>query len=100
MYVDYTPEQKVLRDELRVYFAGLMTPERRAGMRGMEGGQTYRETILQMGKDGWLGVGWPQEYGGHGRTALEQFIFIDEVRRAGAPLPFSTLKPSAVFGTR
>ncbi len=91
MYVDYTPEQKALRDELRVYFAALMTPERRAGMRGMEGGPVYRETILQMGKDGWLGVGWPEEYGGQGRTAIEQFIFIDEVRRAGAPFPFVTL---------
>ena len=50
----------------------------------------FSATAVQ-GKDGWLGVGWPQKYGGHGRTALEQFIFIDEVRRAGAPLPFVTL---------
>ena len=71
MYVDYTPEQKQLRDELRAYFAKLMTPERRAGMRGMEGGETYRETIRQMGDDGWLGIGWPAEYGGQDRTALE-----------------------------
>ena len=74
MYIDYTPEQKALRDELRTYFAKLMTPERRAGMTGMEGGEVYRETILQMGKDGWLGVGWPTEYGGQGLTALEQFL--------------------------
>ena len=91
MYIDYTPAQKALREELRSYFAKLLTPERRAGLRGMEGGPTYRETIRQMGKDGWLGVGWPEEYGGQGRTALEQFIFIDEVRRCGAPLPFVTL---------
>ena len=91
MYIDYTPEQKALREELRSYFAKLLTPERRAGLRGMEGGPTYRETVQQMGKDGWLGVGWPEEYGGQGRTALEQFIFIDEVRRCGAPLPFVTL---------
>jgi alkylation response protein AidB-like acyl-CoA dehydrogenase len=91
MYLDYTPEQKTLRDELRAYFAVLMTPERRAGLRGMEGGATYREVIREMGADGWLGVGWPREYGGQGRTALEQFIFFDEVRRAGAPFPFVTL---------
>ena len=91
MFIDYTPEQKALRDELRAYFDKLMTPERRAGLRGMEGGATYREVILEMGRDGWLGVGWPKEYGGQGRTALEQFIFIDEVRRAGAPFPFVTL---------
>ena len=91
MYIDYTPEQQALRDELRAYFADLMTPERRAGLHGMEGGPVYRETVLQMGKDGWLGVGWPKQYGGQDRTAVEQFIFIDEVRRAGAPLPFVTL---------
>ncbi len=91
MYIDYTPEQKALRDELRAYFAKLMTPERRAELEGMEGGPTYREVIRQMGRDGWLGVGWPKEFGGQGRTALEQFIFIDEVRRAGAPFPFVTL---------
>ncbi len=44
-----------------------------------------------MGRDGWLGVGWPKEYGGQGRTALEQLIWFDEARRSGAPLPFVTL---------
>ena len=91
MYIDYTREQQALRDDLRSYFERLLTPERRAGLHGMEGGPTFRETVRQMGKDGWLGIGWPKAYGGQGRTALEQFIFIDEVRRAGAPLPFVTL---------
>jgi len=91
MYVDYSPEQKALSEELRKYFDNLMTPDRRAGMTSLEGGAVYRETVRQMGKDGWLGVGWPVEYGGQGRTAVEQLIFFDEVRRAGAPYPFVTL---------
>jgi hypothetical protein len=28
-----------------------------------------------MAQDGWLGIGWPKEYGGQGRTPIEQFIF-------------------------
>jgi hypothetical protein len=44
-----------------------------------------------MGSAGWLGIGWPVEYGGQGRSAMEQFIFFDEVQRAGAPFPFVTL---------
>ena len=44
-----------------------------------------------MGADGWLGIGWPKEYGGQGRPATDQFIFFDEVQRAGAPFPFVTL---------
>ena len=87
MYIDLTPEQKALRTTLRSYFDLLMTPERRATLRGMEGGTTYRETIRQIGKDGWLGVGWPKEYGGGGRTMVEQMIFLEEQRRSGAPFP-------------
>ena len=45
-----------------------------------------------MGDDGWLGIGWPTEHGGQGRSALEQFIFFDEAERAGAPIPFLTIK--------
>ncbi len=60
MYIDYTPEQQALRNDLQAYFPELMTPERRAGLHGMEGGPVYRETVLQMGKDGWLGVGGPR----------------------------------------
>jgi len=44
-----------------------------------------------MGDDGWLGVGWPKEYGGQGRTPAEQFIFYDEAQRAGVPMPLVTL---------
>ncbi len=91
MYIDLTPEQKELRTTLRNYFERLMTPERRASVRGMEGGKSYRETIRQVGKDGWLGVGWPSEYGGGGRTMVEQLIFLEEQRRAGAPFPFVTV---------
>ncbi len=91
MYIDLTPEQKALRTTIRNYFERLMTPERRASVRGMEGGSSYRETIRQIGKDGWLGVGWPSEFGGGGRTMVEQLIFLEEQRRAGAPFPFVTV---------
>ena len=92
MRVDYTPEQKALRSELRAYFDRLMTPEvRRELGGGMHGGDTFKRIVRQIGADGWLGVGWPVEYGGQGRTAVEQQIFVDESRRAGAPLPFVTL---------
>ena len=91
MFVGFTEEQKALREELRAYFADLMTPEIRAGLTGLEGGPAYRDVIRQMGADGWLGVGWPAEYGGQGRTAIEQQIWFEEARMAGAPLPFVTL---------
>jgi alkylation response protein AidB-like acyl-CoA dehydrogenase len=91
MFVEHTPEQKALRQELRGYFEKLMTPEIRAGLVGMEGGPAYRDVVRRMGADGWLGVGWPVKYGGQGRTAIEQQIWFEEARMAGVPLPFVTL---------
>lgn len=91
MYVDFTPEQQELRGRIRAYFSGLMTEEMRERLSHQVGGRIYREVIRQIGKDGWLGVGWPEEWGGQGFSGIEQLIFLDEARRAGAPLPFVTL---------
>ena len=91
MRIDYTEEQKRLREEMHGYFAKLISPEISAELGGLEGGELYRSVIKQMGKDGWLGVGWPKEFGGQGRTWIEQQIFFDEARRAGAPIPFVTI---------
>jgi len=91
MYVDFTDSQKALRDELRDYFAKLITPDIRPQLRGMESGDLYKQVVRQMGSDGWLGVGWPEEFGGRGFGPVEQFIWFDEARSAGAPIPFVTL---------
>ena len=93
MELDFSPEQKKFRDELRAYFGEMMTPELFAELRGdgEGGGPLFRLAMKQMGRDGLLGVGWPTEYGGQGRTPMEQFIFADEVQTAGFPLPFLTL---------
>src|SRR2546430_16190005 len=95
MRIAYTPEQERLRQELRAYFAGLMTPEVRAalsgGDEGLGDGEAYREVVRQLGKDGWLALGWPAEHGGRGGTMLEQLIFTDEAALARGPVPFLTI---------
>src|SRR3954462_8555432 len=93
MRIAYTPEQEALRDELRAYFTELMTPEVEAEVAsGDTGGPACLAAVRKMGADGWLGIGWPKEYGGQGRSDIEQFIFSDEAWRSGAPLPFLTIK--------
>ncbi len=84
--------QLELRRELRAYFANLLPEEkrRRAGEEGV-GGEYFREVVKLLGQDGWLGIGWPTEYGGQGRSIEEQFVFFDEVQRAGLPFPFVTV---------
>lgn len=99
MDITYTPQQQQLREELRAYFADLMTPERREALSATTGeygaGNVYREVVQQMGKDGWLTLGWPEEYGGQNRSAMEQLIFTDEAAVAGAPVPFLTINSVA-----
>src|SRR2546430_16565539 len=93
MYIGYSEEQEQLRRELRAYYDKLLTPEVEEGLaRGHGIGPVNRQVVRQMGEDGWLGIGWPKELGGQGRSAFEQFIFFDESRRAGAPAPMLTIK--------
>jgi alkylation response protein AidB-like acyl-CoA dehydrogenase len=79
MRIAYTDEQVALRDELRQYYDRLLTDEIREELhREMGCGPTTRAMVKQMAADGWLGIGWPKEYGGQGRPQFEQFIFFDE----------------------
>ncbi len=92
MHLEETPGQLQLRSELRKYYADLLSPEVRQALANEgDGAEVWRETVRTMGKDGWLGIGWPTEFGGQGRPATDQFIFFDETRRAGAPFPFVTV---------
>ncbi|GAA3385174.1 acyl-CoA dehydrogenase family protein [Cryptosporangium minutisporangium] len=92
MLIDLTPEQRALRDELRAYFAGVLSPDERDAMRVDRHGPVYRELIRRLGRDGWLGLGWPTEYGGRGLGPVEQQLFVNEAARADVPLPSVTLE--------
>ena len=92
MYLAYTEEQEKLRRDLRAYYDELLTPEIREELHHGHGvGPTMRAVVKRMGADGWLGIGWPKEWGGQGRSQVEQFIFFDESMRAGAPVPILTI---------
>ena len=85
MHLALTDDQRELQSTLRSYFAELARP-------GPDGGRPdYVATIRRMGDDGWLGLGWPTEYGGHGRGPVDQMIFVEESHWAGVPLPLLTL---------
>ncbi len=106
MDLDFSPEQQALRKQIRNYYRDLLTPELRKALdeeREQMGGPIYRHIVGRMGADGWLGIGWPKEHGGQGRTPIEQFIFWDETYRARAPLniiPVNTIGPTLMlYGT-
>jgi alkylation response protein AidB-like acyl-CoA dehydrogenase len=92
MEIGFTEEQEALRSELRAYYGRLLdaqTVEELSHSRGV--GPATRRVWKQMCADGWAGIGWPKEYGGQGKTPIEQFIFFDESMRAGAPVPMLTI---------
>jgi len=95
MHIDLEPQHLALREELRAYFSELVTPEIRAGLASATGefgeAGVYKDVIRQIGRDGWLGIGWPKEYGGQARSMVEQLIFTDAAAIAGVPIPYLTL---------
>jgi len=93
MHLALTPEQQELRDTLRAYFTKLVDSDDLALELATSegGGPLAKQVVKRMADDGWLGIGWPKEYGGQGRTRLDQYLFYDEAQRAGAPVPFLTI---------
>jgi len=82
-----TDDQRALQAELREYFAKVY-----AEVEGEDADEpTYPRYVRRLGHDGWLGLGWPVEYGGQGRDAIDQMIFVEESHWAGVPLPLLTL---------
>ena len=84
----YTPEQITWRDVVRAFCRRHVTAALRAEMRqaGNEGdGPLARAFHQRLFDQGWWGIGWPKEFGGLGKSAVEQYIFIEEMEAAGAP---------------
>jgi alkylation response protein AidB-like acyl-CoA dehydrogenase len=96
VHLAYTDSEEALRSELRAYYDDLLDDETRRQLRDAEGiGPVMRRVVNQMGADGWLGIGWPREFGGQGRGPIDQFIFFDESMRSGAPVPMLTINSVA-----
>ena len=96
MHIAFTNEQEELKGELRAYFARLSREYDLEELRDAEGatearGSSYLEITRRLGADGWLGIGWPKEYGGQDRSAVDQMIFADEAMLAGVQVPTLTI---------
>ena len=89
---ELTAEERAFKQEARAYLSGLTSDADRDEMRTDRHGPVYHRTIKQMGADGWMGVGWPKEYGGQGCGVIEQQVFVNEASRADVHLPSVTLQ--------
>lgn len=74
-----------LRTEVRAFLArelaGKSSLQRAESWNGFD-----REFSRKLGQQGWLGMTWPKEYGGHERSAFERYVVMEETLAAGAPV--------------
>jgi alkylation response protein AidB-like acyl-CoA dehydrogenase len=59
------------------------------------------EFALDIGKTGWIGLGWPKQFGGQARSPLEQIAFMETMENAEAPRIGAAIQANALmmFGT-
>lgn len=82
----FTPEQESFRKEVRDFLEsemakGIFKPRCDAWIIGHS-----PEFSRKIGEKGWIGMTWPKEYGGQGRSYLDRLVLTEELLRYGAPV--------------
>ncbi len=82
MDFQFTAEQTALRHEVRRFL------DEELGDEPAERDGFSPEFSKKLAKRGWIGIGWPREYGGGGMGPVEQMIFREEFVGADAPVGY------------
>jgi alkylation response protein AidB-like acyl-CoA dehydrogenase len=90
MQFQFTSEQLAFRAEIRAFLQQELTPEvwrehRDPTEQGMWSEAFTKAFRRKLGAAGYIGMGWPTEYGGGGRSRIFQAIFWDEMEYLRAP---------------
>ena len=106
MDLNFTAEETDFRQQIRQWVAANLPAE--ISHKVHHALHLTREDMQRwariLGAKGWLGWGWPQEFGGPGWTAVQRHLFEEECALAGAPrvVPFGPVMVAPVimsFGT-
>jgi alkylation response protein AidB-like acyl-CoA dehydrogenase len=89
-----TPQEAAFRDEVRAWLAEHLTGEFAeigggGGPADESGWDVRLEWERLLGKDRWVGMAWPETYGGRDASIVEQVIFNEEYAKANAPARLS-----------
>ncbi len=90
MNLDYSDDQKALKDQARRFLAAECPPSR---VRAVLNDQTtsYDRTLWKaVAAQGWTGAAIPEAHGGSGLGHIELCALAEELGRACAPIPFSS----------
>ena len=89
MNLDFSDEQKQLREQVRRFLSENCTSETVRAI--LEGPESYDKKLYQgLAELGVLGAAIPEEYGGVGLTHLELCVVAEELGRVLAPVPVSS----------
>ncbi len=89
MNLDFSDEQKQLRDQVRRFLSEKCTSAHVRAI--LEGPESYDKALYKGLADlGLLGAAIPEEYGGSGLTHLELCVIAEELGRSLAPVPVSS----------
>ncbi len=101
MDLTFTPEEQQFRKDIRAWVAANLPPEiahkvHNALHLSRDDMQRWAKIL---GKKGWLGHGWPKEFGGPGWNSVQKHLFEEECARAGAPrvVPFGPVMVAPVI---
>lgn len=106
MDLAFTPEEQKFREDIRAWVAENLPKD--ISHKVHNALELTRDDLQRwakiLGKKGWLGYGWPKEFGGPGWTAIQKHLFEEETALAGAPriIPFGPVMVAPVimaFGT-
>lgn len=78
----FTKEEDAFRQEIREFLSTELDPDYK-GRTPLD--RFSREFTRKLADKGWLGVGWPKEYGGLGRPHTEQLVYSEEMMYSSAP---------------
>lgn len=78
----FTKEEEAFRQEIREFLRQELGPEHKARTPYE---QFNRDFTRKLAAKGWLGVGWPKEYGGLGRPYTQQLVYSEEMMYHRAP---------------
>jgi alkylation response protein AidB-like acyl-CoA dehydrogenase len=101
MDLAFTPEEQKFREEVRAWVRANLPQE--IAHKVHNALHLTREDMQRwakiLGKKGWLGYGWPKEFGGPGWTAVQKHLFEEETALAGAPriIPFGPVMVAPVI---
>ena len=106
MDLTFTAEESAFRQHVREWVAANLPPD--ISHKVHHALHLTRDDMQRwariLGKQGWLGWGWPKEHGGPGWNAVQRHLFEEECALAGAPriVPFGPVMVAPVimaFGT-